>query len=301
MKSGNSLRTNLSKSILILGNGYVGNKLYQHLDDGGYSVSLFEAKTSGYHDRKTFWRLLLNMEPDLVINCSGFTGRPNIDQAEELKEECWKYNVENPLQIAELCNSFGVKHIHISSGCIYNGYDKEFTEEDKPNFGLFDESSFYSKSKHAFEIMSSKYPSKILRLRMPITGDDNPRCYLSKIRQYPNLIDFVNSKTYIPDLCGFVMALIESDVEWKNQDIYNVVNSAPLSTKVVTELMFMAKKHNPDWKFVDISEIPIVAPRSNCVLDNSKADSIYLLRTEFEILVECLGLDHLHLTEAMLD
>ena len=31
------------------------------------------------------------LERNVIINCSGFTGRPNVDEGESKKEECWKY------------------------------------------------------------------------------------------------------------------------------------------------------------------------------------------------------------------
>src|SRR6478735_2771673 len=137
MTSGISSKMSLNQSVLVLGSGYLGNKIALHLRSVGLSVSLITSSEVNYHDKKTFWRYLLNNEPDYVINCSGFTGRPNIDEAESKKEECWKLNVHSPLQIADLCSKFGTKLIHISSGCIYTGYDKIFTEDDTPNFGLW--------------------------------------------------------------------------------------------------------------------------------------------------------------------
>lgn len=307
MRSESSSRTSLNKKkILILGSGYLGGKIYKHLTDiyigEEPAVYLVKAgtKSLNYHDRKTFWKMLHNLEPDVVINCSGFTGRPNIDEAESKKEECWRLNVTSPLQVAELCHKAGVRLIHVSSGCIYTGYDKVFTEEDKPNFGIWNDSSFYSKTKHAFEDLSVGHPMDILRIRMPLSGD-NERCYLSKIKNYDKLIDYANSKTYIPDLCGFIAALIDIENRpWKEQEIYNIVNPEPLTTSQVCEIMFFAKQHNPNWDFVPIEEIPILAPRSNCILDSSKAATIYPLRTELEALIDLYGLEDLQLTRDLL-
>jgi hypothetical protein len=104
---------------------------------------------------------------------------------------------------------------------------------------------------------------------------------------YPNLVDFKNSKTYIPDLCNFLDNLIEKSTNWIGQDIYNVVNSEAMTTKdVVDQLNQMNegnwKKLTPNW--VPIEDLNIIAPRSNCVLDNTKALGIYPLHTETEIL-----------------
>jgi dTDP-4-dehydrorhamnose reductase len=275
-----------SGKILILGAGYLGNKIGNTLDEKGADVEVLASSVVNYHDKKTLWRALLNYSPDVVINCSGFTGRPNIDEAESKKEECWEYNVRSPLQVAKLCNQIGIKHIHVSSGCIYTGYEKDFTEKDIPNFGLWNDSSTYSKTKHAYEFLSKDLASKIVRIRMPISGD-NARCYLSKIRNYDNLINFINSKTYIPDLCEFVATLIGSETTtWDEQDVYNVVNPEPLNTSAITTIMKYVGLDNPNWKFVDLADIPIVAPRSNCVLDSTKAESIMPLRTELEALID---------------
>jgi hypothetical protein len=48
-------------------------------------------------------------------------------------------------------------------------------------------------------------------------------------------------------------------------------------------------RNNPEWEFVNITEIPIIAGRSNCVLDNTKAASIMNMRDEQEILEEVLN------------
>ncbi len=123
---------------------------------------------------------------------------------------------------------------------------------------------------------------------MPICNDlTNPRNYLKKIMEYPNLIDYTNSKTYIPDLCGFIKTLLEADLNWIGQDIYNVVNGGALSTRgVIDKLNNMNEGNwkvlNPNW--VHLIDLNILAPRSNCVLDSSKAMKIYPLHTETEIL-----------------
>lgn len=279
--------------VVILGSGYIGNSINNYLADRGWMVSLLSSKTLNYHDKSVLNKHLCNIFPDVVINCSGFTGRPNVDEAESRKNDCWNLNVSSPLLINKICNNIGIKYVHISSGCIYTGYDKMFTEKDGPNFGLFDESSFYSKTKHAFELMSKDLglTNKIIRIRMPVSPDSNPRSYPNKILNYDNLIDFKNSKTYIPDLCNFVENLLAVNTIgfWVGQDIYNVVNPDPLYTSEVTEIMEKAGKSNPKWKFVDVKSLNMKAPRSNCVLDGSKADQIYKMRNEIDILREVLA------------
>lgn len=273
--------------ILILGNGYIGRFLHEKLPE---SV-LVGSSDLNYHDKITLGKYLLNNGVGVVINCSGFTGRPNVDEAETRKEECWWLNVTSPLRINQLCNTLGIKYIHISSGCIYDGYEKEYDESDKPNFGLFDHSSFYSKTKHAFELMSNHLDNKIVRIRMPITPDKNPRNYLTKIKNYDNIINLKNSKTYIPDLCEFIVKLLDINTMnfWRGQDIYNVVNPNPLMTSQIASQMVKNGYHNPNWNFVKIEDLNMVAPRSNCVLNPSKAMRIHFMRDELDIVKEAIN------------
>jgi dTDP-4-dehydrorhamnose reductase len=285
-------KNTIKRKILVLGNGYIGNHIANTLMSEGHTVKILDSKIIDYHNPKTFWyELNFNFEPDVVVNCSGFTGRPNIDEAESKKEECWRLNVTSPLMCAKLTTDLGKHYIHIGSGCIYTGYEKTFTEDDTPNFGLYDDvSSFYSKTKHAFEVLSNHLPINILRIRMPISGLHDARSYLSKIKKYNSLIDYTNSKTYIPDLCAFTSALIHDVYHMSyTHQLYNVVNPNPLTTKEVVRIMEKYSRNNPDWEFVNIEEIPIIAGRSNCVLDNTKASYIMKMRDEQEILEEVLN------------
>lgn len=285
MISENLSKTPSTAKIAVLGGGYIGSLVVNDLTTRGYNVSLLTREKCDYSNQISLTHYLSINDITHVINCSGFTGRPNVDECEVKKELCWDLNVVVPLTVARVCNRLGICIIHISSGCIYQGYSKIFTEDDVPNFGMFDHSSFYSKTKHAFETLVEHIPIKILRIRMPIcTTLDNSRNYISKILKYPKLIDAVNSKTYIPDLLGFIDAILRSKyVNWgKHRDIYNVVNGGALSTKEVVRILnSKGIELTPEW--VEIKDLPISAPRSNCVLDNTKASEIFKLKEEKDI------------------
>jgi dTDP-4-dehydrorhamnose reductase len=274
---------NTNNKVLVLGRGYIGNQIQNRLN-----CDIKSSSEINYHDKKDLAFYLLNNGIETVVNCSGFTGTPNIDEAELKKEQCWFLNTQSPLNINRLCNDLGVKYIHISSGCIYNGYNEFWTEDDKPNFGLFENhSSFYSKSKHAFEVLSSDMRNIILRIRMPI-GDDlsNKRNYLTKIRHYDALINYRNSKTYIPDLCEVVYNICFGDIKMKDREIVNVVNPVALNTQEVCGIMESYGFHNKNWKFVSIRDLPIITGRSNCVMDSSKVYRIHEMMTETQALTK---------------
>jgi dTDP-4-dehydrorhamnose reductase len=240
-----------------------------------------------YHDPKVLYKFLNSqVASPTIINCSGFTGRPNVDECEIKRETCWNLNVASPLQMTNICNKLGFRYLHVSSGCIYNGYDKDYTEEDEPNFGMFNESSYYSKTKHEFEILTRNSNLKIVRLRMPIDNDlNNPRNYLAKIIKYPNLINYKNSKTSILDLCSFIKKLIEHPtLRWVGQDIYNAVNPKALTTERIIELIneYTDLNITPNWIY--LKDLDVKAPRSNCILDGTKANQIHEFMDEEQMI-----------------
>ncbi len=287
---GNLLKTYMKLNLLILGKGYVSNHLFNHLKND-FNVIIQSAKEMDYHNANTLHKFLLNNDIDTVINCSGFTGRPNIDEAEKKKELCWDLNTTSPLRVNAICNTRNINYLHISSGCVYDGYEKVWSEEDSPNYGLFcNRASFYSKSKHAFENLSKTMDNIILRVRMPFHYESSGRNYLNKIRQYNDLINFRNSKTYIPDFCEFVRNLLIKKVgKWKGQNIYNVINPGALTTQEVCDIMKEYGFHNDNWKFVYLADLPIATGRSNCVLDGSKSKEIYEMRFEKDVMKECFN------------
>ena len=276
------------KKIVILGNGYVGSNLYDRLQfQEGYDVNIERRKLLNYTDIKKLEQYVDKEKPDYIINCSGFTGRPNVDEGEDKKELCFDLNTFAPLRISNLCKLKNINYIHISSGCIYTGYGKQYTEEDEPNFGLFnEESSTYSKSKHAFELGCDW--GLILRVRMPFCDRLHERSFITKIHKYDNLIDGVNSKTYIPHLLDFIEYFIHRGYEAKDKDILNFVNPRALSTKKVTELMERFEVTNPNWEWVHFCDLETLANRSNCVMSCDKLKKEY----GFEISDEEVALEH---------
>ena len=218
---------------------------------------------------------------DYVINCSGFTGRPNVDQGEQEKELCYKLNTFVPLKVSNICKLHNINYIHISSGCIYNGYEKQYTEDDEPNFGLFnEESSTYSKSKHAYEL-GCDY-GLTLRVRMPFCDELHERSILTKLLNYDKLVNYVNSKTYIPDLLDFIELLVRGEYETKAKILLNFVNPKPLGTDQVTHIMQDCGLHNTNWEWVLFEELNTRANRSNCVLSTTKLEEKYGFKLQDE-------------------
>ena len=264
--------------ILILGKGYIGNYLAKA--NKKHNVTHISKKDLNYEDPDTFVKFLHKETKypkpyfNWIINCSGYTGRPNVEACENDKENCYHYNVTVPLYVTKVANHFRIPIIHIGSGCIYNGYLQNYTEDHLPNFGADSHySSFYSKTKDAFEKLSEHLERYIFRIRIPFNGVPEPKNYLWKLLNYDNLISQQNSITNVDDLVTFVYKFIEKN---RPLGIYNVTNKGSIEAKEVVEILKSHNLNNPKWNFVSVENANFKVGRSNCVLDTVKIKNMEL-------------------------
>jgi len=265
--------------LAIFGSGFVGHAL-NNLQSSHYNITLYNKKDHNYNQPDVLLGILKDSAPDVVINACGFTGRPNVDACESDKQKCWDLNVNLPVNIATLCKTLDIPCIHVSSGCIYTGYDKQYTEQDIPNFGVCnDQSSWYSKTKHAAEIAMKSTDAYILRIRMPFCDSNHERNFLNKVLKYDKLVNFQNSMTRIEDFVTFTGKLVDkiknelNTLPWNRKikpGVYNVCNPGSTSIQRCVELFTENGIINGKWEFVDIETLKLTANRSNCVLNCDK-------------------------------
>jgi len=221
-------------------------------------------------------RELREMDPEVVINAAGKTGRPNIDWCEDHKAETIAANVIGPLNIKLACCERDIYWMHLSSGCIFQGsgpHGKGFMEYDKAT-----PPSFYSWTKYWTDTILNNFPVLIVRLRLPIDTEPNPRNLINKLIKYPKVIDSENSVTVIPDFLYATKILMEK----RKLGIYHVVNPGTISPSRIMELY--TEMIDPDHRFEVIRDDDLYkqglakAVRSNCVLNTSRLeeDGVFL-------------------------
>ena len=204
---------------------------------------------------------------EVIINAAGYTGSPNVDACETHKQETINGNVIWPVQI-EIENP-NKPIVHISSGCVYSGYDKAYTEQDEPNFN-FGNGSFYSGSKALGQKMLEPFMTKsyLLRIRMPFGDYDDPKNFLTKMKRYDKLISYDNSLSYMPDVARFAVACATQNIP---KGIYNVCNPGHSNAKEIIDMMGITKEFFTEEEFKKAT----VAGRSNCVLGTDKLQSVF--------------------------
>ncbi len=215
---------------------------------------------------------LVETHPDRVVLAAGITGRPNVDWCESHKEETYRINVTGTVHLVQECARLGIHITNFATGCIFE-YDEThpiggpgFTETDSPNFTK----SFYSHTKALAEAQTASLSGHLLlRVRMPITANGAPRCFLTKIANYPKIVDVPNSVTVLPTLLPLAVELIESG----DVGIYNFVNPGPVSHG---ELLHCYKQTvDPLFEFHvmsmdDHDKTAVIAKRSNNTLSADK-------------------------------
>lgn len=246
--------------ITLVGHGYVGKYIAQELNSSGLKWQ--------WIDHRYVLDLGIPPDTDFVINAAGFTGVPNVDACENAKDETIEGNVTFPLLVEQKSD---VPVLHISSGCVYTGYvDNGWLEEDTPNF-TFDNGSFYSATKSLFQELWQQqwyYRSYIFRIRMPFGPDTNDKNLLMKLYKYPKLVNHLNSISYLPDVAAAAVYFARFK---PTPGIYNAVNSQAMTTEQIARFM------NRPLDFLTDKETKkaMKAPRSNCVLNSDKMESVY--------------------------
>jgi len=244
--------------ITLIGHGYVGEHIAREL---------FEQRIPYHWIRHT---TPAPSDTTVIINAAGYTGSPNVDACEIYKQETIDGNVIWPVLLERTYTEIPV--VHISSGCVYTGYDKEFTEEDPPNFN-FGNGSFYSGSKALGQEMLMPYMNKsyLLRIRMPFGDSRHPKNFLTKMENYQKLISYNNSLSYMPDVARFAVACALGNIP---KGIYNVCNPGSSNAQEIVNMMGINKEFFTEDEFKQA----VVAPRSNCVLNTNKLQSVFAIQ-----------------------
>lgn len=138
------------KKVLILGaTGMLGHTLFTHFSKCSnfnvyatvrnlaglsevFSPKLLE-KVRGNVDADNFdtiIRLIADIKPDIIINCIGI-----IKQVPAVNDHLTAINInaQLPHRLALVCSAAGVRMIHISTDCIFDGVKGNYSENETPN------------------------------------------------------------------------------------------------------------------------------------------------------------------------
>ncbi len=286
--------------VLIYGSkGWIGSQFIKILKNN--NINYFEGLSRTDND-VTLREEINKIEPTHVICFIGRThGKigekvcPTIDYLEHKDKllENVRDNLYSPILLANICLINNIHFTYLGTGCIFK-FDEDhpygleengFTEESMPNFF----GSSYSVVKGFTDRLMHLYENNVLnlRIRMPITGDKNPRNFITKIVNYEKICSVPNSMTVLPEVLPYILDMMKN----KLTGTLNLTNPGLISHEEILKMYKEIVDPKFTWRTFSYEEQSkiLAADRSNNYLDTEKFQKLYpKIKNIRESVRECL-------------
>ena len=262
------------KCVVYGGNGWIGSMVVEELSKKAeHTVIVTSTRVDNISEIR---RELTEYKPDRVISLIGRTSGAGIGTIDYLEQpgklvENVRDNLFGPISLALICKEFDIHFTYLGTGCIFSyddehieGSGKGFTEASGPNFF----GSSYSIVKGYTDRLMHLLPSSLnLRIRMPISSEDHPRDFITKIKNYEKVVNIQNSMTVLPSLIPCMVSLVERGIT----GTVNLTNPGTISHNEILEMHKKYSDRDYEWKNFTIEEQDkiLASKRSNNELDNS--------------------------------
>jgi 3,5-epimerase/4-reductase len=262
------------KFLLFGHKGWIGKQLFELLKlNSDVEIITTDIRVDNYDEIEKF---IINTKPDRIISVIGRTYGDNMNSIDYLEQKGnLKININDnlysPLNLALISNKYNIHFTYMGTGCIFNGYEQEYTEDDEPNFF----GSSYSIVKGFTDKIIKKFDNTLnVRIRMPITNDiTSNRNFINKIINYKKICSMNNSMSVLPDLLPLMIDMIIK----KEIGTINLTNPDYISHNEILELY--KEIINPDFKWenmtIEEQNKILLSERSNNILNTEKLKKIY--------------------------
>ena len=262
--------------VLMGSKGFLGSEIKKILEQQNKNIICLDTRLENYKEIET---KLSIYKPKYVICAAGISGKPTIAWCDENKEETFKVNVMDTLNLCQITKKLNIHLTLLGSGSVFNGgfnsYGEqimiEFDEDSKINKN---NNKFYLKCRNILENTLELYENVLfLRIQYPIALNDNPKCFMNKMLTRLNSVhdQYVNI-TFIPNLFPLLSEIIEKNTT----SILNFVNKNPIK---LTELLELYKKYsNKKFDYVSIkakNTCGLLSSDKLCNLTNNRVVNIY--------------------------
>jgi len=269
-------------NILVTGaNGQLGSEFRALAVDypafSFYFTDVEELNITNDHDVREFFD---HYEPDVVINCAGYTA---VDKAEEEPEKAIWLNKDGVAVLSEMCDRFDSFLIHISTDYVFDGkINRPYRENDIPS-----PISVYGISKLDGEeaMMACLQKGLIIRTSWLYSsyGHNFVKTIIRNCRENRELNvvnDQIGTPTYARDLAETILKILPGVLSKHELQIIHYSNEGSCSwyefAIAIAELAGIPCQINP----VSSGEYPSIAPRpAYSVLDKS------LIRERFGVII----------------
>jgi len=188
-------------------------------------------------------------------------------------------NLFAPLNMALIAEELNIHYTYLGTGCIFK-FDKNhqfgkekngFDEDSEPNFF----GSSYSIVKGFTDQIIKNFEKNVLnlRIRMPITDNQNPRNFITKITNYDKICSIPNSMTVLPELLPICLDMIKNKIT----GTINLTNPGLISHNEILEMFREVVDPDFKWKNFTIEEQNkiLASERSNNFLETKKLEKLY--------------------------
>jgi dTDP-glucose 4,6-dehydratase len=266
--------------ILIYGlNGWIGGQVKEYLEsqkiqyiEGKERVNDYGKISSEIFDTNCTHVLSLIGRTHGMINGKEITTIDYLEEDGKLVENI-RDNLYSPLNLALICKRFQVHYTYLGTGCIFEYKNEDdtigFYEDDDPNFF----GSSYSIVKGFTDKILRNMDVLNLRIRMPITGDKNPRNFITKITSYEKICSISNSMSVLPELIPYMINMMIS----YQTGTFNFTNPGVISHNEILELYKEIVDPLFTWKNFTIEEQNTIlkSKRSNNKLDTNRLQNLF--------------------------
>jgi len=205
------------------GRGLVGGALTEHCAAVGDEVFSYGHKDLDITDRDAVQEVILENQPDVVVNCAAWT---NVDGCESDQERAFAANSKGPENLAAACKEAECIFVTISTDYVFDGAKSGFyTQLDEPN-----PESVYAATKLQGERLSALAYGGSIIVRTGYVFGPGGINFLSTVverikkgERIKAISDAYGTPTYAKDLAVRLRELAEKNVA----GIYHVVNSGP--------------------------------------------------------------------------
>ncbi|MFW6020306.1 MAG: dTDP-4-dehydrorhamnose reductase [Bacteroidales bacterium] len=249
--------------ILVTGkDGQLGTSLQNIChNDSGLNFVFVDSNDFDLTDLSTTALKIREIQPDILINCAGYTA---VDQAEDEPELAYLLNGEVVGLMAALSKELNFLLIHISTDYVFSGKNYRPYEEDDP----YNATSIYGKSKISGEenIMVEADRAVIIRTSWLYSayGKNFVKTMLRLAKEKDELgviYDQVGSPTYAGDLANTILELVTHSQEIKGLYIYHYSNEGAISWYDFAKSIMEIAEMDCHIKPLQSHEFPTKAPR----------------------------------------
>lgn len=262
--------------------GWIGGHVIAAVEALGHEAIGADSRADNERDVEAN---ILRVNPDRCISLIGRTRGGNfltIDYLEQKGKlvENMRDNLWGPMVLAQLCKKHNIHFTYLGTGCIFH-YDNDmfqlgsgngFKESDLPNFFG---SSYSTVKGYTDRLMHLLFHESALncRIRMPITPDDSPYNFITKIANYDRVVNVPNSMTVLPELIPLMVDMSAKKVT----GTVNLTNPGAISHNEVLGLYQKFVDPEYTWKNFSIEEQDkiLLGARSNNLLDTHRLQDLY--------------------------